>query len=148
MIRRVLLASLAAAVLGGCGGSSTSPSAGSPSGSSVETFKGTTRITDSGGCSADPSPHTFNTGEGKVYVTLVESSGSVPVNIQLCDPAADNHEVDCTIPPFVRVEVGKTVEATLKGGRSQTLTVYPAGCGFDKLPTPPISYTVTVTHPS
>jgi hypothetical protein len=152
MSSRALLL-LAAALVAACGGSSSSPSAGSPSGSpggggsGLETFKGTTRSSDSGVCSADPSPHTFDTGEGTVGVTLVESTGSLPVNVQLCHPAADNHEVDCTIPPFVRVEVGMTVRATLKGGRSQTLTVYPSGCGVDQAPTPPISYTVTVTHP-
>jgi hypothetical protein len=144
---------MAAVLLTACGGSSSSPSAGPPGGSptgggsGVETFKGTTRIADNGVCSAERLPHTFDTGEGTVEITLVESSGSVPVNIQLCHPAADNHEVDCTIPPFVRVDVGMTVRATLKGGRVQTLTVYPVGCGSDQTPTPPISYTVTVAHP-
>src|SRR5262245_44031485 len=93
---------LATVLVAACGGSSSSPSPGSPGGSpsgggsGVETFKGTTRISESGGCSGNASPHSFTTGEGTVAITLVESTGGVPVSVQLCDPVADNHEVDCT----------------------------------------------------
>jgi hypothetical protein len=107
---------------------------------------GTARITESGGCSGET--HAFQTGEGVVVITLVQSTGSVAMAAQLCDPAADNHEVDCTIPPFARIGVGQTASATIKGGRSQTLTLYPAGCGTPAPePTAPLAYTVSVVHP-
>src|SRR4029450_5846434 len=69
MSSRALLL-LAAVLFAACGGSSSSPSAGSPGGSpsgggsGAGTFKGTTPISESGGCSAAASPHTFDTGEG------------------------------------------------------------------------------------
>jgi len=154
MLLRMATVVFALAGLVACGSGSAAPtgngSAGPsapPAGPRTETFMGTTRITASGGCSADPTPHSFQTGEGSVRITLVQSTDNVTMAAQLCDPVAENHEVDCTIPPFVRIDVGMTVTATLKGGRFQTLTIYPGGCGTASTPTPPISYTVTVAHP-
>lgn len=131
----------------GCGGGgSKPPSSSSGTGPATETFTGTARITESGDCRGEG--HSFETGEGVVVITLVQSSGSVAVAAQVCDPIADNHEVECTIPPFARIGVGQTASATLKGGRFQTLTIYPGGCGTPAPePTPPVAYTVSVAHP-
>jgi hypothetical protein len=131
----------------GCGGGgSKPPSSSSATGPETETFMGTARITESGGCSGER--HAFDTGEGVVVIALVQSTGSAAMAAQLCDPVADNHEVDCTIPPFARIGVGQTASATIKGGRSQILTLFPASCGMPVAePTAPIAYTVSVVHP-
>ena len=147
MIVRFLAAIGIVAGVTACGSGSAAPTAPPAAGSGTETFTGSTRITETGGCSSDRG-HAFETGEGVLSIMLVESTGSVGVATQLCDPVADNHEVDCTIPPFARIGVGQTVSATVKGGRFQTLTVYPAGCGTSASePTAPLTYTVRVVHP-
>ena len=146
MLPRTLFTLLMLAGALGCGGGAKSASAPTATGSGTETFMGTTQITESGACTG--ARHDFETGEGVVGITLVQSSGSAALAAQLCDPGADNHEVDCTIPPFVHIGVGQTVNATLKGGRFQTLTLYPAGCGAPTSePTALLTYTVTVVHP-
>lgn len=128
--------------LAGCGGGSEPPAA--PTGPRTETFTGTTQIV-SGVCSGNT--HAFDTGEGSLTVTLVQSTDNVPLAAQVCHPTAVNHAQECTIPPFAMVEVGASVSAPLKGGRAQALVMYPAGCGGNQAPTPPISYTVRVVHP-
>jgi hypothetical protein len=125
--------------LAGCGGGSE-PAA--PTGPRTETFTGTTQIV-SGVCTG--TTHAFDTGEGSLTVTLVQSTGNVPLSAQVCHPTAVNHAQECTIPPFATVEVGASVSAALKGGRAQVLVMYPLGCAGQS--TPPISYTVTVVHP-
>jgi hypothetical protein len=66
----------------------------------------------------------------------------------VCHPTAANHNTDCTIPPFASVAVGGNVSATLKGGRSQTVTVYPDACGrAGTFPAADLSYTVNVSYP-
>lgn len=146
MLPRILFTLLSMAGAVGCGGASRSASAPTATGSGTETFTGATQITESGVCTG--ARHAFETGEGVVGITLVQSSGGVSLAAQLCDPVADNHEVDCTIPPFARIDVGQTVTATLKGGRFQTLTLYPGGCGTPaSTPTALLAYTVTVVHP-
>jgi hypothetical protein len=138
-------AALAAAALAGCGagGSSSPPLA--PSGTRSETFAGSTEIASGGTCRN--GGHPFETGDGTVEITLVQSAGSVALNVQLCHPSATDHR-ECSIPPFARVDVGMTLRAAVRGGRSQVLTVYPSGCGTGSpAATGPISYTVSVVHP-
>jgi hypothetical protein len=80
-------------------------------------------------------------------VTLVQASASA-AGVQVCHPTAANHNTDCTIPPFASVALGGSVSAALKGGRSQTVTVYPDSCGrAGTFPASQLSYTVSVTHP-
>ena len=137
----------AAMAIAACGGGGSGPPMG-PSGTQTETFTGTAQIVGAG-CSGSGSTHPFNAGEGNLTVTLVQSAGSVSLAVQVCHPTAVNHALECTIPPFARIAVGETVSALLKGGRAQTLVVYPSSCGTpDQAPTPPIPYTVRVTHPA
>ena len=150
-ISRLIAAALFASVAcGGGGGGPTTPPTPAPNpgtgGSTSSTFSGTSSYNGAGGCSS-PSRHDFSAGEGTVVVTLTQASASA-AGIQLCHPTAANHNTDCTIPPFAPVTVGGSVSATLKGGRSQTVTVYPDACGrAGSFPASDLSYTVNVSYP-
>jgi hypothetical protein len=146
LLAAALLASVAC---GGGGGPTTAPTpAPNPGtgGSTSSTFSGTSSYNGAGGCSS-PSRHDFSAGEGTIVVTLTQASASA-ARVQVCHPTAANHNTDCTIPPFASVAVGASVSATLKGGRSQTVTVYPDACGrAGTFPASDLSYTVNVSHP-
>jgi hypothetical protein len=145
MLERASAAAFVLMALCGCGGGSGSPTGAT--GPQTETFTGTATLTPSGVCSN--TGHPFNSGEGNLAITLVQSSGNVPVAVQVCHPTATNHDAQCTVPPFARVELGMTLRAALKGGRAQVLTIYPAGCGAPGADTAAtVAYTVTVEHPS
>jgi hypothetical protein len=145
MVKRGSTALFVLMALGGCGGGSGSTPTG-PTGPQTETFSGSAQLSATGGCSN--VGHPFNSGEGTVAITLVESSGSVPVAVQVCHPTATAHDSQCTVPPFARVAVGMSVRVPLKGGRAQVLTIYPEACGRTGTPTATsITYTVTVEHP-
>lgn len=107
---------------------------------------GSARTAANGGCSALTPAHTFSAGEGSLTVTLAQAAVS-PMQLQVCAPSELDHR-NCTVPPFVLLPVGQSVTAPVKGGRSQVVTLYPAGCGAPGSPaTDPITYTVTVVHP-
>jgi hypothetical protein len=113
----------------------------------TETFSGRAQLSAAGGCSSPG--HAFNSGEGTLAITLIQSSDNTQVAVQVCHPTATNHDTQCTVPPFHRILVGNTLRATLMGGRAQVLTVYPSGCGRPGPATAAdISYTVTVEHPN
>ena len=80
-------------------------------------------------------------------ITLVQSSDTA-VAVQVCHPTATNHATECTVPPFQRIDVGRTLRAMLRGGRDQVLTVYPSGCGAPGAVATTIDYTVSVEHPN
>lgn len=81
-----------------------------------------------------------------VTVTLTQAAAP-RLHLQVCAATELNH-TNCTIPPFVPLSVGQSVSATVKGGRSQTVTLYPEACGGpDSPPSDPISYAVTVVYP-
>ena len=138
-----MLAALAAA----CGGGNSSPATpAGPTGPVTESFTGTTQMTTATTCSN--AGHPFSSGDGEISVTVTQAADGGPLSIQVCHPTARDHAAECTVPPFARVAVGGSVRATLKGGRSQVLAVYPARCGApDSAPTGTIAYTVTVEHP-
>lgn len=144
MARRFTNVLLAAAAITGCGGAA--PTSPAPTGPMVETFSGMAQIDAAGGCSG--SGHAFSTGEGEVSVTLVQTSGNVPVAVQICHPTALNHALECTIPPFAQLVVGASLRATVRGGRSQVLTIFPSGCGQPGNPkAATVSYMGLLEHP-
>lgn len=151
-IRRTGAAGIAAvglitlAACGGGGPTTASGPGGGTKGSRTSTFSGTTRISDLGTCSGER--HTFDAGEGTLAVTLVQSSAG-PLKTEVCPTASTNHALDCAIPPFAVVAPGQTLSATLRGGRSQFLTIFPESCGSPgtPAPTPPITYSVTIVYP-
>lgn len=107
---------------------------------------GTAQI-KAGDC-ASTSNHEFAAGEGTLVVTLVQATSS-PMAVQVCHVSAVDHTT-CTIPPFATVQVGQSLSAPLRGGRTtQRITIYPDGCGRADTPasTPVLSYTVTVSYP-
>jgi hypothetical protein len=107
---------------------------------------GTAQISATGGCSN--AGHAFDTGEGSLSITLVQSSGNEQVAVQVCHPTATDHATQCTVPPFHRIAVGMTLRATVKGGRAQVLTVYPGACGVGGTPmAASVMYTVRLEHP-
>lgn len=108
------------------------------------TFSGTTSVNSTGGCSSPG--HNISVGEGQITVTIVEATEAA-VNVQICHPTAQSHAVDCTVPPFASVSVGQSIAATLRGGRSQTVTVFPAGCGSSNAQARTVSYTLRTTFP-
>jgi hypothetical protein len=138
---------LVVAVLPGCGRSGSSTPT-TPNGNPTETFMGTSSVSATGGCSSTNMGHAFNSGEGTIVITLVQSTDNATVATQVCHPTATAHDSQCTVPPFSRIGVGQSTQAVLKGGRAQVLTVYPGTCGqAGTFPATTISYTVTVQHP-
>lgn len=141
-----MTALLACSACGGGGGGAPSSPDAPTGGTATTTFTGTSRYSETGSCSS-PSRHDLSAGEGEVAVTLTQSSAS-GVRLQVCHPTAANHNTDCTIPPFATLALGATTSAPLRGGRSQTVTVYPDACGRPgTFPSAEVSYTVTVTYP-
>jgi hypothetical protein len=132
--------------LSGCGDSGSAPSP-TPSGSRTETFSGSAQIGAGGMTCSSNAGHPFTSGQGDLVITLVQSTDTA-VAVQVCHPTATNHATECTVPPFHRLGVGLTVRATLKGGRSQVLTVYPQLCGAPGAVPTSIDYTVSVEHPN
>jgi hypothetical protein len=140
----LFLASLSVA---GCG-SSSAPTVPSPPQTVGDTLSGTTQTGPTGGC-GPTAGHQFQAGDGTVTVTLQQATPPVTLQVQVCYPSAVNEAQTCTIPPFARLDVGQSVSAALKSGRSQVLVVYPTGCGTSAAaPTGVIAYTVTVAHTS
>jgi hypothetical protein len=106
-----------------------------------------TAQTGSAGSCVGPSPLQLAAGAGTITIALVQSSQS-PLKVQVCHPAAVNHALECTIPPFAPLAVGQSVGATLRGGRAQIVTVFTADCGSSASPPGPVvSYTITVVYP-
>jgi hypothetical protein len=70
------------------------------------------------------------------------------VAVQVCHPTAVNHDTECTVPPFHRIDVGRTLGGTIKGGRDQVLSVYPRDCRIPGAAAITIDYTVSVEHPA
>ena len=139
--RRDLAVGALLALLAGCGGDGSPASAG---GSSTASFSGTTSSNAPGSCSGDS--HRINAGQGTLAVTLVQSSGGA-LMVQLCSPGAVDHTRDCTINR-TRIEVGRTLSGTLRGGSLQELAFNPLSCGGGEPPPPaPISYTASLVYP-
>ena len=131
-----------AAACGGGGGATPPTAPGTPQSS---TLSGTASINGTGGCSS--SGHPLSTGAGTITVTVTQANAA-RVKIQVCAPGAVNHAAECTVAPFASLAVGESVSATLKGGRSQVVTVFPEGCGSAGNPAATtITYTVTATYP-
>jgi hypothetical protein len=108
---------------------------------------GTTQMGANGVCIGNTVSHPIAAGEGTVTVTLIQASES-PMKLQICHPTAVNHALECTVPPFAPIAVGQSVSATLRGGRAQIVTLYPAECGGPTAPPGPlVSYTMTVVYP-
>lgn len=140
----ILAATLLCSGLCACGGGGiVSPT---DTGPRTATFSGMTRIANNGVCSSLSGRHDFDAGAGMVTVTLTQAAAA-RLQVQVCAASEVNH-TNCTVPPFVTLPVGQSVSATVKGGRVQTVTLYPEACGApDSPPGDPISYTVTVVFP-
>ena len=112
----------------------------------MRTFAGSTRIAENGGCSSLTPSNEFSAGAGTITLMLVQASAP-RLMVQVCAVGEANH-TQCTVPPFSILAPGQGLSATVKGGRTQIVTLYPEGCGGpDSLPTPPITYTISVVHP-
>jgi hypothetical protein len=79
-------------------------------------------------------------------VALTQASAA-RVAVQVCHPTAQNHALECTVPPFRALAVGESLTATLRGGRAQVVTIYPDGCGSPSSSPASVTYTITVTFP-
>lgn len=143
--RPLILSTIALLSLTSCGGGGGPAGPSAAPGPRTTTFMGVTQLSVDG-CSSN-GRHEFAAGEGNVVVTLVQAAAST-MAVQVCHASAVDHTL-CTIPPFARIGVGESLSAPLRGGRTtQIVTVYPEGCGQSgALPTPPLTYTVTVTYP-
>lgn len=130
--------------LAACGGGPAAPATdGEPV---TRTFTGSTRVAENGGCASLTPSNAFNTGEGTLTLRLEEASAP-RLMVQVCAVGEANH-TQCTVPPFAILATGHGLSATVRGGRTQIVTVYPEGCGGrDSLPTPPITYTISIVHP-
>jgi hypothetical protein len=140
---------IAAAACGGGGSPSMAPlptptPSPTPGGTITSTFTGTARYR-AGGCSSPG--HDLSVGDGTIAVTLVQATAA-SVQLQVCHPTAVNHATECTIPPFATLMVGATVSAPLRGGRAQTVTIYPDPCGRPgTFPDAEVTYTINVAYP-
>ena len=140
---------LCVAIVGGAvsscggGGGGKSPTDGG-GGIQTRTFSGSTQATGPGSCISDS--HDFVAAQGVVSVTLVQSTGSTALSVQVCAGGIDNNQ--CTINQTV-IAVGQTLTGTRKGISSQNLKLLPLTCSPAGGPVPPgpILYTVTVTYP-
>lgn len=129
----------------GCGGGSPNTPNPPQPGPKTATFTGSASISSSGGCSGPG--HAISTVAGDLTVTLVQSSAP-KVAVQVCHPGAVNHALECTVPPFAVVAVGTAVTATLKGGASQVITIFPETCGQPgTFPATTITYTIRADYP-
>lgn len=140
------VAVLALLALSACGGGGGPTASSPPPGPRTATFMGTTWIT-AGVCTSSGN-HEFAAGEGTLVVTLVQATSS-PMAVQVCHVSAVDHTT-CTIPPFASLPVGQSLSAPLRGGRTtQRIAIYPESCGRPGtlVPTPELSYTVTVSYP-
>ncbi len=132
-------------LLYGCGGGGSTAATPSP-GPQTTTFMGSARTTATGGCAALNPAHIISAGDGTMTVTLTQSSAP-RMQLQVCSTSEADHR-NCTVPPFVLLPVGQSVSATVKGGRSQSVTLFTEGCGAPTAPpTDPITYSVSVVHP-
>ena len=130
----------------GCGRTPETPvSPTPPAGPQTATFSGTASISAAGGCSSPG--HTVSAGEGTITVALTQGSAA-SVAVQVCHPGAVDHARECSVPPFASLAVGASLSAPLRGGRSQTVTVYPDGCGRagPVVPTS-VTYSISVSFP-
>lgn len=137
---------VAAVVLGAaaCGGGT--PTEPAPEGGTVTaTLTGTARASNATSCGGDSLA--IDAGSGEVAVTLVQTTPSTPLIVQLCAPTATNHATDCSINRTT-IAVGETRTGTVRGGRSQLLALNPADCASGQPPQfPSIAYTVSVRYP-
>jgi hypothetical protein len=124
-----------------CGGSSTAPG---PTATVVtESYAGQTRGTPSGGCAGDS--HNLSIAEGPVAVTLVQSTGSAEMRVQVCAGGIDNN--NCTINQ-TRIAVGQTLTGARKGAAAQNLKLLSSACVTGSAEAlSPVDYTVNVTYP-
>ena len=146
MLRRSLVV-MTLTVLGfaGCGGGGNGTPTGPPAGPQTNSFTGTASTNGTGGCS--PGAHTVVTGAGAITITVTQASAP-SVKLQVCHPTAVNHATECTVPPFATIAVGGNISATLKGGASQSVAVFPDTCGSPgNPPAATVTYTISVTYP-
>lgn len=134
---------MCAAALAGCGGYDGPPTDPNP-GPQTSTLTGTASTDAAGGCSTPG--HRLTTGAGSITLTVAQASAA-RVKLQVCDVTQTDH-TQCTVPPFAAVAVGESVTATIRGGRDQSVSVYPEACGSPgSPPATSITYTVSATYP-
>jgi hypothetical protein len=134
----------AAAACGGGASSGAQPTAPTSSGPQTSTFSGTASTSATGGCSSPG--HAISAGDGTISVSLLSTSPS-SVKLQVCAPTAVNHALECTIPPFVVLSGAAPATASLRGGRAQTVTIFPVSCDANPPTAATITYTISVTYP-
>ena len=113
-----------------------------PTGTTTQTFTGTTRALTPTSCSSDS--HDFPAGEGVVTVTLLASTGNLTLGVQVCAGGIDNNNCTINLQP---IAVNQSVSGTRKGGASQNLKFLPANCGTGgPAPPGPVQYTARVDY--
>lgn len=131
--------------LSACGGGGSGPST-TDTGPRTATFMGSTRIAPNGVCSSSGPSHVLDAGQGTLTVTLTQA-GEPRLKLQICATTELDHR-NCTVPPFLVLPVGQSVTATVKGGRAQSVVLYPESCGGPTAtPTDLITYSISVVHP-
>ncbi|MBP6702986.1 MAG: hypothetical protein KBH14_09410 [Vicinamibacteria bacterium] len=131
--------------LSACGGGGSGPTT-TDTGPKMATFTGSARIAPNGVCSSSAPAHRVEAGPGTLTVTLTQA-GEPRMKLQVCATTELDHR-NCTVPPFAVLPVGQSVTATVKGGRSQSVVLYPERCGGpDETPTDLITYSISVVHP-
>lgn len=142
---RPLVLAMIAASLASCGGGSTPTSPPAGGGTRTDTFTGTSSVNTGGGCTGPG--HGFTTA-GTGTVTIQVSQADLPnVGIQICHPGAQNHALECTVPPWTPIAAGGTLSAAIRGARAQTITIVPAGCDTTTVTAATLNYAVNVTYP-
>ena len=122
----------------------TGPGPTTPPGPQTTTLTGSASTDGAGGCSTPG--HRLATAAGSITLTVTQASAA-RVKLQVCDVTQTDH-TQCTVPPFAAVAVGESLTATIRGGRDQSVSVYPEACGSPG--TPPassVTYTVSAAYP-
>ena len=140
--RRASVALLVGAAIG-CGGSGGGRAAGGTPVTPSTPTPGPQSVTFTG--AANPScqlgGHNFDTADGPITLTLVQTTGGVGLYGQICAGGIDNN--NCTINQTPMV-VGQTLTGTRKGVSSQNVKMLTLNCGPGPAPPGPVDYTITV----
>jgi hypothetical protein len=120
---------------GGSSGDVTAPPTPAPQ-ARTETFTGAANPSCQGG------GHSFDTAEGDITLTLVETTGGVGLYGQVCAGGIDSN---CTIAQ-TRMEVGQTLSGARRGIANQNVKMLTLNCGSGPTPPAPVNYTIRLTY--
>jgi hypothetical protein len=142
LLRPLACLLLVAATASGCGGGSTSPSpTASPTPLGITetvTFTGAANPSCQGG------GHTFQTADGVVTLTLVETTEGVGLYGQVCAAETGDNNA-CTVNQ-TRMAVGETLSGPRRGSATQVVKMLTLNCGPGPTPPAPVQYTIRLTY--